>query len=498
MKRFFTFMMAAAMVLMAQATDYTDKLLVLVNGEGSVQEATLSVTEHEGLYDLNLKNFILMNGESPMAVGNVELKDIQPQEVNGAVFLCVNQNITVTEGDDPNVPIWTGPLLGELPVEVTAVLRGGKLCALINLDLSALLGQIINVSFGKELVDGTGWHIPNGGFESWHAAGEGYEEPNAWHSFESATGTLALLAGHHIEKSDNGRNGTACARIFATSIFGIVANGTMTTGRLHAGAMIADDPANHSYMDMSETETDGNGDPFYVPLSGRPDSLVFWVQFRQGIANADHPYATVSAVITDGTHYQDPEDKTYTNVVARAKNNTISVTGDTWQRISIPFEYTDNSVEPKAVLVTISTNADPGQGSGDDEVLVDDLLLVYNNLLSSLNVDGFSPDQFSYTADEMALSDIVAEADGKNAYVVKSIEADDNGKRAVIKVYGGDLLTPSVYTINFNTGASITSLNRQQSPVSYYTLDGRHVSSPQSGKVYIVRQADGSIVKVIK
>ena len=498
MKRLFTFMMAAATVLMAQATDYTDKLLVLVNGEGSVQEATISVTEHEGLYDLNLKNFILMNGESPMAVGNVELKDIQPQEVNGAVFLCINQNITVTEGDDPNVPIWAGPLLGELPVEVTAVLRDGKLRALIDLDLSAMLGQIINVSFGEELVMGTGWHIPNGDFEEWHTSVEGYFEPNAWHSFESATGALAALAGHHIEKSDKGRNGTACARIFATSIFGIVANGTMTTGRLNAGSMAAADVANHSYMDMSDTDTDGNGDPFYVPLSGRPDSLVFWVQFRQGTANADHPYATVSAVITDGTRYQDPEDKTYTNVVARAKNSTIAVTGNTWQRISIPFEYIDDSIEPKAVLVTISTNADPGQGSGDDEVLVDDLMLVYNNLLSSLNVDGFSPDQFTYTADEMALSDIVAEADGRNAYVVKSIVADDNGKRAVIKVYGGDLLMCNIYTIEFNAGTGITSPNRQQSPVGYYTLDGRRVSSPQSGKVYIVRQTDGSMVKVVK
>ena len=490
-------MAATATVLMAQATDYTDKLLVLVNGEGSVQEATISVTEHEGLYDLNLKNFILMNGESPMPVGNVELKDIQPQESNGAVFLCTNQNITITDGDDPNVPVWTGPLLGELPVEVAAVLRDGKLRAIIDLDLSAMLGQIINVNFGEELVVGTGWHIPNGDFEAWHPSTGGYFEPNAWHSFESATGALAALAGHHIEKSDKGRNGTACARIFATSIFGIVANGTMTTGRLNAGSMAAADVANHSYMDMSDTDTDGNGDPFYVPLSGRPDSLVFWVQFRQGTANADHPYATISAVITDGTHYQDPEDVAYTNVVARAKNSTIAVTGDTWQRISIPFEYTDNSVEPKAILVTISTNADPGQGSGDDEVLVDDLTLVYNNLLKSLNVEGFTPDQFNYTADEMALSDIVAEGNGQNTYIVKSIMSDDNGKRAVIRVYSGDLGSCNIYTIQFNAGTGITLPTRQQSPEGYYSLDGRRVSSPQPGTVYIVRQSDGRMVKVV-
>ena len=496
MKRLFTLMMAATTVLMAQATDYTDKLLVLVNGEGTEQEATISVTEHDGLYDLNLKNFILMNGDSPMAVGNVEIKDIEPEEVDDAVFIRVMQYITVSSGDAPDVPLWMGPMLGELPVEVTAVLSGGKLRALINLDLTMQLNQIINVSFGEGLVSGTGWHIPNGDFEAWHPSTEGYAEPNAWHSFESATGTFAPLAGHHIEKSE-GRDGSACARLLATSIFGIVANGTMTTGRLNAGAMIATDAANHSYMDISETDTDGNGDPFYVPLTGRPDSLTLWVQFRQGTANADHPYASVSAIITDGTRYQDPEDKTYDNVVARAKDNKISVTGNDWQRISIPFVYTDNNVEPKAILVTISTNADPGQGSGGDEVLVDDLSLVYNNRLSSLNVDGFAPDKFFYSAAEMELNDIKAEAEGENAYVLKTIETDENGKRAVINVYSGDLRACNTYVINFELSSSISSLSRQQSTVGYYSLDGQRVNSPKAGKVYISRQGNEKPVKVM-
>jgi hypothetical protein len=140
---------------------------------------------------------------------------------------------------------------------------------------------------------------------------------------------LAALAGHHIEKSDNGRNGSSCARLLATSIFGIVANGTMTTGRMNAGSMVASDPANHAYIDMSQTDLDGNGDPFYVALNSRPDSLVLWVQFHQGTANSDHPYATVSAAITDGTRYQDPEDQAYDNVVARAADNKIAVTGKT-------------------------------------------------------------------------------------------------------------------------------------------------------------------------
>jgi hypothetical protein len=141
-------------------------------------------------------------------------------------------------------------------------------------------------------------------------------------------------------------------------------------------------------------------------------------------------------------------------------------------------------------LVTVSSNADPGQGSGDDEVLVDDLSLVYNHKLSSLNVEGFSPDVFSYDVNEMALGDIQAQADGKNAYVLKSIETEGNEKRAVVKVYSGDLQACNTYTINFAIDSSISSLSTQQLPAVCYSLGGQRISHPQAGKVCIVRQAD--------
>jgi len=457
MKKILYLLMSAAITMTAHATDYTDQILVLVNGEGATQEATLSVSEHDGLYDLNLKNFVLKIGNPSMPVGNVELKDIVPETVGDAIFLRANQFITITKGDLPDVLFWLGPSLGELPVQVTAVLtsNSSKLRALIDLDLTDNLGQIINVRFGEEVVSGTNYHIPNGGFEDWHTSATGYVEPNAWHSFESASGTLASLAGHHIEKSDKGRNGSACARIYATSIFGIIANGTMTTGRMNAGAMSATDAANHAYIDMSQTDLDGNGDPFYVALNSRPDSLVLYVQFHQGKANTDHPYATVSAVITDGTRYQDPEDKAYNNVVARASDNKIAVTGEEWRRISIPFVYTDNEVEPRAIMITISTNADPGQGSNNDEVLVDDLTLVYNSQLSALSVDGFQPDVYDYSVDKRISiddADFVCQADGKAAYVLMN-DNEEEGK-ILIDVFAADLRSRSTYTVSYNKGGN--------------------------------------------
>lgn len=491
------FLMAAATALTAHATDYTDQLLVLVNGEGATQQATISVSTHDGLYDLNLKNFILMNGDSPMPVGNVELKDIVPEASGDALFLRANRSITLNNGDLPDVLFWLGPTLGELPVQVTAVLNGDRLRALIDLDLTEMLGQVINVSFGEPLVSGTGYHIPNGGFETWHTSAEGYEEPDAWHSFESASGMLAMLAGHHISKHSNGHGGSTCARIYATSIFGIVANGTMTTGRMNAGAMIATAPANHAYLDMSLTDVDGNGDPFYVALNSRPDSLVLWLQFHQPVANNDHPYATVSAVITDGTRYQEPEDKAYNNVVARAENNKIAVTGDEWRRVSIPFVYTDNDVVPRAIMVTVSTNADPGQGGDGDEMLVDDLTLVYNSRLSALSVEGFQPDVYSYDATTAVEADhLTATADGQGAYLLKTVSEEGDTGKVVIDVFAADLRSHTIYTVNYKKNAEgIGSPSRQTAGHTYYNIKGQRVNSPQSGQLILVRQANGKVTK---
>ncbi|MBQ6657771.1 MAG: calycin-like domain-containing protein, partial [Prevotella sp.] len=185
----------------AQATDYTDTLLVQVNGVGGGTMATVTVNEHDGLYDLILRNFIL----ETLAVGNVEITNIEPQTVGNKTILHVSRDITISEGDLEG-KTWFGPELGPLPVELTAVLENNQLCALINLNLMSKLGQIIEVRFGNTIVNGKGYHIPNGGFEDWHKSSGSYQEPNAWHSFETATGSLAGSAGHHIEKSDKGRN----------------------------------------------------------------------------------------------------------------------------------------------------------------------------------------------------------------------------------------------------------------------------------------------------
>ena len=138
----------------------------------------------------------------------------------------------------------------------------------------------------------------------------------------SSTGSLARKVSkathtyiNDVLDDDNnvrpGSTGTKSLKVVSTIVdfFNIPANGTVTTGRLQAGSPIAADPSNCSFMDLSKTDVDAIGDPFEARLNGQPDALKVWVKFKQGPLakkNRAYVYATVSAVITAGTYYQDP------------------------------------------------------------------------------------------------------------------------------------------------------------------------------------------------
>ena len=500
MKKLFTLLFVAVAAISAHATDYNVPVTVTVNGVSSEQMGVFSINESDGLYDINLKNFILQSEDGPMGVGNVELKGIKPYQDGNATLLVTNDIVTITNGDDPNVSVWMASVLPPVNVALRGKIENDRLRCYIDIDLTKELGQTIQVAIGN------GYQIANQGFEAWHASAGSYMEPNAWHSFESATGSLAALAGHHIEKSNDAHSGESSARIFATSIFGITANGTMTTGRMNAGSVSAADPSNHAYIDMSMTDVDGNGDPFYTPMYSTPDSIVAWLKFSQGTPNSAHPYATISAVITDGTRYQDPEDKEYTNVVAKAKNNKIATTNGQWIRVTIPFVYTESSADPKAVLVTVSTNADAGQGSNNDEVLMDDIEFIYNAKVTALkikgqDVPGFKSDMANYEMElneEITADDIEVTVDGKTAHIMKEVAEDDGYYLCNVSAINADMSAMSSYHIKVKSNATgISSVKPATNlPANYFTLDGRQVKTLAPGNIYICRQADGTTTKV--
>lgn len=174
------------------------------------------------------------------------------------------------------------------------------------------------------------FQIPNSDFEGWHTATYGNktsDEPDAWHSFMSCTGSLVnFVSGTpHTFIADDvrpGATGSKSVRVESAVVVGQSANGTITTGRLQAGSISAANAKNCSFLDLSKTDKDANGDPFYAVLGGHPDAIMLWVKYLPGVNESLN--ATVSAVVTDGTYYQDPEDKEYTNVVAKAQKADIA------------------------------------------------------------------------------------------------------------------------------------------------------------------------------
>ena len=483
MKRFFTTLFIALGAFTAFAKTYTGRLVVTVNGETlSNKTASIDVDQQgDGSYTLSLKNFSISLSGQELNIGTINIP-ATPYALGNARLLQANRNVPISS-------------LGNVPINLLAQESGDKLHANIDINFN---GMTIKVVFGE------GYQVPNSNFENFGAS----KEPNRWHSFQSVITEgwfTGLAKGQQTKESTDVRPGSLGKKslcVYSRSIIGVTANGTVTTGRLKAGSTTATDTRNNSFLDLSNKDKDGNGDPFYTELSGRPDSLTLWVKFKQGKPSAKHPYATAKAVITDGTYYQLPEEKGKTyKKMAEAINNEITDTKGEWKRLSIPFKYVNNSIDPKAILVTLSTNADAGEGSGSDELYVDDLELVYNFGVEGISIKGqalanFAENTTEYThaTGNITANDITVKTKGQGMLVAKTVE---NGKATVL-VASNDLSKYRLYTINVTTGIDNLPSVEANKQVEIYTLDGVRVNKADRKGVYIIKDAQGKTRKVVK
>lgn len=476
MRKLSTLFCAVLMTLSAMATDYKGNLTVSINGEASTQPATISIVENAGKYNLSILNFMLGEGESVLPVGNIVIENVTGAVAGNLTTLYVNKNITIQKGNAAGIAddAWLGPMLGEVPVKMSSSFNtnntNGFLGVNIDIDMVSTLGQVIKVTFENV---GNHFQMPNSDFETWSTANNA---PKNWHGFESVKVKNALF---NSAKSNTklissslirpGSKGVKSAVVTCSKVVGVIANGTMTNGRLYAGSMTPTDPANHSETNLSSTDKDANGDPFATPMYAKPDSVKFWMRFTQAKAQASYPNAAFNAVITDGTYYQDPENKTYTNKVAVAAPNKADMTVGDWRLVSCPFDYASyaaNGAEAKAILLTVSTNATPGKGSFSngvaDSVYVDDLELVYNAGIKSISFKGQTLDlaTIQTTGIVLAADEAVSAADfevvkeGEDAKVTKLVEATADGYVAVITAVSADLKTQVAYEINIKKPAA--------------------------------------------
>ena len=478
MRKLSTLFCAVLMTLSAMATDYKGNLTVSINGEGSTQPATISIVENAGKYNLSILNFMLGEGESVLPVGNIVIENVTGAVAGNLTTLYVNKNITIQKGNAAGIAddAWLGPKLGEVPVKMSSSLNtNGFLGVNIDINMMSTLGQVINVTFENV---GNHFQMPNSDFETWS---EKNKAPRHWHGFESVKGALSGTAKDNNKlQSSNwkrpGSLGSTSAVITSSRVWGVLANGTMTNGVLNAGSMSAADASNHSETDLSSTSKDANGDPFSTPIYAKPDAVKFWMRFVQAdpSATADYPYAAFNAVVTDGTYYQDPENKTYHNKVAVAAPNLGNMRAGDWRQVTCDFDYATyaaDSAQAKAILMTFSTNATPGKGSAvtssfklvkADSVYIDDLELVYNAGIKSISFKGQALDlaTIQTTGIELAADEAVSAADfevvkdGVDAKVTKLVEATADGYVAVITAVSADLKTQVAYEINIKKPAA--------------------------------------------
>lgn len=309
--------------------------------------------------------------------------------------------------------------------------------------LIALISSSVSLSFAQQ-------QIGNGDFESFGTANGG--EPTNWNSFLSAdpTSAFAGAASDQIAESSDvrpGTSGTKSCRIFSKSTFGIIANGNVTLGRVYMGSVTPTSSSNYNYSDVTDAE-------FSETFTDTPDSIVFWAKFTP---NGGSGNARMKATLHDNFNYRDPEDATAaTHVVASAVKNYPSTAGQ-WKRFSTPFTTGPASINTH-ILITFSTNETAGGGNGNDEVLIDDVELIYNPTsgINEVNNDG-----------------IIVSMDNAKNYIKITSANELKGDYTVFNNLGQDIQSGSISSeVEFNgkPGVYFIHLNANNKAYSFEFL----------------------------
>jgi hypothetical protein len=159
-KTLLTFAFAlAALFATAQTKNYTDNLVVTVDGTATEpQETTITVEQAaDGTCTLSLNNFML---GGMVKVGNIVVDKISTTENNNIKSFEVGRNISITAGEG-NEEDWLGPMLGEVPVNIIGKMDDEHLYCTINIVMEEL--GTINVVFGdrKVFVEKTATYTDN-------------------------------------------------------------------------------------------------------------------------------------------------------------------------------------------------------------------------------------------------------------------------------------------------------------------------------------------------
>lgn len=132
---------------------------------------------------------------------------------------------------------------GDYDVFFLGQVADGKITAKFNLNLNG--AYYAQGTFGETRY--TLGQLLGSDFESWHKAkysDKTSDEPDGWHSFMSANASGAYASAcknTHTFISNDVRPGAKgqCVKVVSSTVIGVPANGTITTGRLYAGSTTA-------------------------------------------------------------------------------------------------------------------------------------------------------------------------------------------------------------------------------------------------------------------
>ena len=331
--------------------------------------------------------------------------------------------------------------------------------------------------------------ITNGDFETWTF--DGANLPNYFNSFQTADGLFSGLAydknNRQVKRSTDKRPGSpgsySCS-IWSRKVSGVVAQGNLTTGRVHAAAMSATGKNNYNYSDRDGSNTNnGVNNPCAMPFTGRPDSLVVWVKFTPSGTDSSHPYAKVTATIHSDFDYIDGYAQTSDSkyVVATAVNMTIAKTNGKWKRLSIPFNYKNNGTQPKYILLSAATNAYPGGGHENDYLYLDDITLVYKQTFQlSIPSQGWATLCLDFNAKAPASAKV---------YTVTELVA---GYAKLQEIPTGSIIPANTGVLVRSDASSVTFESSIMDPtsISGNLLKGRTTAgSCQAGQYYVLSPA---------
>lgn len=340
------------------------------------------------------------------------------------------------------------------------------------------------------------YQIPNSDFETWASD----KEPgNGWNSFNSARtddlggfiGSIAKGQSPNPQKVE-GYNGTVGVKLYSKSIVGAKANGNLTTGKINMGSTTPSNAKNYNYTDLSSGAHS-------LQFAGTPDAVSCMAKFKSG----GSPNGRGQFILHDKYDYKDPETSNeagYESHKIALAAIVIPETSD-WKYFEAKFDYTGNvaPVGEQYMLASFTTNPTPG-GSDNDELILDDVRLIYYSELASLNYDGqdyFQQGNTNYTIDALYdESKLTCTSNGKGATIEKSY--DEASAVLTITVKGNDF---SVNSSNVHTYK--VQFAKPQPVVTSYTNSllvnafGNY-AEPTENTIDLIQEVDGSYSFALK